>query len=162
MSALTVLLFIACISLAGWLWFEVEARKKAENLYRASKHENKQLFDENLHLTEVAHAATALNDHYAGRLEGFAAELTTRHENIYALFRRMHSVLSKLPEYRKGNREMVAAGNRMRANLIDLVGKDILGDDDATKDPLVAEIEHLQAKLKRENKACQEKFDGRC
>lgn len=161
MSALTVLLFIATLSLAGWLWFEVEARKKAEELYRAAKHENAQLFDENLHLTEVAHAATTLNAHYTGKLEEFAAELTTRHENVYALFRRLYQVLSKLPEYRKGNREMVAAGNRMRANLIDLVGNGILGDDDANQDPLVAEIEHLHQKLTRENKACQDKFSAR-
>lgn len=156
MSAVTVLLGVATISLAGLLAFEMKAHKRTSQALDEKNKQTQQLRAENLKMADTLDAAGTLEAEFRQKLDVFVEILGKQYEDTRTVFKNIRRILAKLPEYRHGNREMVSAGNRLRTGLLRFIDKDVLDSIGPDDDPLRKVIKEYQAELQNQRPARQE------
>ncbi|EGM6703849.1 hypothetical protein IIK97_004083 [Salmonella enterica subsp. enterica serovar Nigeria] len=95
-----------------------------------------QLRCENIRLQADYDEAMAFIRNDARRQQALVELIEDRFNAALQFFGTLHRMLTKLPEYRHGNREKMHYGNKIRKGIIGLIEDDIMPDSNIASDPL--------------------------
>lgn len=135
-----VLVFLLLISTGclGTLWY-LEAMKTISLAGKLKELEQRQDYLQN---------AYSEADEFIGRQLEAQQQILDLHmkqiQDSFKFFRSLRGILSKMPEYRNGNREFCARGNALRKKLVKFIDENIEFDEekaaDAVRDRLKGEL----------------------